>query len=600
MIKNICFKIFFTFIFLLVITIQGQQNKEQEDFLLKTRVLIIDEKYEQAEQLLTQALKSKTESTQFKVRVYSNLVMLYITDNNIDKALHYANALKTISSKTNDKLDDAYTNYCFGRIYLLNDLSEKTLFFANEGLKILEKYPNENYLRSELYRIISLSYSRQGEYTEEYRNYLNKELNAIEKTNSYFDINIVYADAVSFYVLAYNKTKNKSDLDKAFEYAEKSINLVNSNKFPYYSEYAKAAVYNNFASLINQYPYKNYTKEKRRIIAKSYLDQAFSIAEKIKIKNLEMICYTTYAELCPDLSCTKTYLEKAYQLAIDRSVNKRDYIKIYLANALKNIYQNENNYNKAFEYSEQELKFSKISSEKINNNRKKLIEAYYDTEQKKQKITELETANKTSNIQKFLFLGMLIFALIGLVFMIYTFRYKQKLNKQKTNILQAEIKESELVLLLEKEEKTRLKAEQDLLTIQQEQLQKQALAVSLQLNHKNTFIKELKEKLKNNDVNIDRILRDERITENDFAEIKDVVHEVHPNFFKKLNSISKTKLTNLDQKYAAYIYINMDNQKISHILKVDPQTVRVTKYRLKQKLGLDKTQDLQLFLQDLV
>jgi hypothetical protein len=88
--------------------------------------------------------------------------------------------------------------------------------------------------------------------------------------------------------------------------------------------------------------------------------------------------------------------------------------------------------------------------------------------------------------------------------LIYTLRYKQ-------NLLVAERNESELLLQLEHEEKARMKAEQELWAIQQEQLQKQALATSLQLSQKNTFINELKEKAKDiKDFNLDRILKEEQ------------------------------------------------------------------------------------------
>lgn len=63
--------------------------------------------------------------------------------------------------------------------------------------------------------------------------------------------------------------------------------------------------------------------------------------------------------------------------------------------------------------------------------------------------------------------------------------------------------------------------------------------------------------------------------------------------------MSKSKLTNQDLRYAAYIYLNMDNLQIANVLKADPKTVRMTKYRLKQKIGLGKEEDLQAFIQNL-
>lgn len=588
------------FIVLCISSSIGAQSFSNDNLIVKTRILLVDQKYAEAENLLTNELKNKPNNTELKVNIYTNFVMLYVLSDNFDKALYYSNLIKNIATTTQNPLTEAYANYCFARIYLLNNFPEKSVLFANKALEILKKYPNENYLKSELYRIISKSYITENEYSEKYKDYVLQEVEYIEKTNLYFDINVAYTDALLMYMAAYEKTKNQEDLDKIFYYAEKAIALVKSDGLSYYSGHAKASAYNNFASVINQFPYKDYSKEKRIEIGKSYLDQALAIAKKENFKNIEILCYTTYAELCQEKKCAKSYLEKAYEMTQQTKNNKHVDVELYLLKTLKNIYKAEGDHTKALKINEEELNLTKKSAANLERNSKKLIEVYYDLEQKRNQINQLKTKNKANNIQKFLFLGMLIFALIGLTFMFYTFSYRQKLNKQKTNILEKEIKESELILKLEKEEKARLQVEQDLLSVQQEQLQKQALAVSIQLDHKNTFIKDLKEKLKNNDFNIDRILRDERITENDFAEIKDVLQEVHPNFFKKLNSLSKSKLTNLDQKYAAYIYINMDNQKISNILKVDPKTVRVTKYRLKQKLGLDKSQDLRTFLENLI
>ena len=59
-------------------------------------------------------------------------------------------------------------------------------------------------------------------------------------------------------------------------------------------------------------------------------------------------------------------------------------------------------------------------------------------------------------------------------------------------------------------------------------------------------------------------------------------------FFNKLIEVSKNKLTNQDLKYAAYLYLNMDNVQISNVMKVETKTVCMAKYRLKQKIGLEK------------
>ncbi|WP_238557042.1 helix-turn-helix transcriptional regulator [Elizabethkingia anophelis] len=110
----------------------------------------------------------------------------------------------------------------------------------------------------------------------------------------------------------------------------------------------------------------------------------------------------------------------------------------------------------------------------------------------------------------------------------------------------------------------------------------------------------MKEKIKDEKApGMDMILKEEQFADNDFASVQDIIKNVHPHFFKKLAEVSKSKLSNQDIRYAAYIYLNMDNQQIANILKVDSNTVRKTKHRLKTKLGLEKNQDLKHFIQNL-
>ena len=45
--------------------------------------------------------------------------------------------------------------------------------------------------------------------------------------------------------------------------------------------------------------------------------------------------------------------------------------------------------------------------------------------------------------------------------------------------------------------------------------------------------------------------------------------------------------------------MNMNNSQIAETLRVDSKTVSVTKYRLKQKLGLNKDEELDDFIRKL-
>ena len=300
-----------------------------------------------------------------------------------------------------------------------------------------------------------------------------------------------------------------------------------------------------------------------------------------------------------DDKLTEEYFLKAYNLL----QKKNDLItpqKVAILNNLSRWYESKNKLAEALKYEREARELVTEENKKEFENNTKNLEIYYQTEKKNQQIKNLETQNNSFLKQKILYISVIILAVAGLFFMFYNFRYRHRLNKQKTELLQWEKNEAELSIQLEKEEKARLKAEQELLAIQQEQLQKQALATQIQLSHKNTVINDIKEQVKvNNDTNIQKILRDDRLTDNDFNEIQNMIQDVHPNFFKRLSEKSKSKLTNQDLRYAAYIYLNLENQQIANILKVETKTVRMTKYRLKQKLGLDKEEDLHHFIHHL-
>lgn len=85
-----------------------------------------------------------------------------------------------------------------------------------------------------------------------------------------------------------------------------------------------------------------------------------------------------------------------------------------------------------------------------------------------------------------------------------------------------------------------------------------------------------------------------------FEEFSELVQKIHPDFYIELQNRAQQKLTPLDLKYCTYIFMNIDTKDIASLLFVEPKTVRMSKYRLKQKLGLDKEDDLHTFIHRIV
>jgi DNA-binding CsgD family transcriptional regulator len=77
------------------------------------------------------------------------------------------------------------------------------------------------------------------------------------------------------------------------------------------------------------------------------------------------------------------------------------------------------------------------------------------------------------------------------------------------------------------------------------------------------------------------------------------IQQVHPDFFNLIGERAQRKLTLLDLKFCAYLYLKMDTRQIAQLMNVEAKSVRMTRYRIKQKLGLDKEDDLTSFLEGL-
>ncbi|MGV3763265.1 hypothetical protein [Parapedobacter sp.] len=232
------------------------------------------------------------------------------------------------------------------------------------------------------------------------------------------------------------------------------------------------------------------------------------------------------------------------------------------------------------------------------------LEIQYETDKKDGQLKLLAETAALRKRQNYLYGGLALALLIGLVFMFTSYRFKLRYSRERERKLAWEKEEAQryaaMQLKMEKEEQARLKAEQELLELQRQQLQKEALANSVIIERKNDTLNQIRDKLKEGDAHLIRkLLKKETLLHTDFEKIKVQLQELHPGFFKQLNNQAVQKLTLLDQKYCTYIYLKMDTKQIAQTLHIETQSVRMFKYRLKQKLGLPKEMDLEQFIQQI-
>lgn len=259
-------------------------------------------------------------------------------------------------------------------------------------------------------------------------------------------------------------------------------------------------------------------------------------------------------------------------------------------------YTAQNDFKKAVRMYSLSFDFLKQFNEKRREHAAKYLAEVYETEQKEQRILFLDEELPLKEKQNFL---LIIFCVILVGMFIASFVY---LKYHLRNILQnTELKENENRLMeLEKEERL---LENRLHTMEVEKYQKELLAESLVVNHKNKVLADLhlflvqNPMLKEYKTELESILGEQPSSPiSDDLQLN--IDEIHPAFYARLQEKANNKLTSLDMEYCRMIYMNMSSKEMADVLGVDPKTVRISKYRLKRKLGLDKEDDLSRFIEN--
>ena len=74
--------------------------------------------------------------------------------------------------------------------------------------------------------------------------------------------------------------------------------------------------------------------------------------------------------------------------------------------------------------------------------------------------------------------------------------------------------------------------------------------------------------------------------------------EVHKDFHQKLTS-SFPDLTANERRLCAFIVLNLSTKDISSITYQSAHSIKIARYRLRKKLGLDQNENLTAFLHNL-
>jgi len=338
---------------------------------------------------------------------------------------------------------------------------------------------------------------------------------------------------------------------------------------------------------------------------KRSLQEALKEPSYLNTHIIKMECYHRLSALAiseKDYPAATKYLKEAISLlnsGFEKIPAEYSYLAHTLYTDLAESLKREGKYKEAMEYYTIGMENYKHNYDYQLSEISKFIEAKYQLQNHQQELEATQDSLTSKKRQNILYIVVVVVLIMALIFLYLFQRYRIKGLKEreqhqidKTKLLELEKENAEINAQLNNEEAGRL--------------QKELVAGSLLVEHKNKVVKDLKdfisqhEELKKYKRDLQHILLQESSVENNIEDFKTTLKDVHPDFYKRLQEKANNKLTSLDLKYCRLIFLKFSSKEMADMLSVEPKTIRVTKYRLKQKLGLGKDDDLNMFIESVM
>ncbi|WP_114820753.1 helix-turn-helix transcriptional regulator [Chryseobacterium sp. KLBC 52] len=580
--------------------LEGDHISSAEKFRIYnelTEYYRVSDQYTTAEKYVQQQLelakKEQNDAEEVKALTQKGIIKLNQSEyNTIPPIIDAANEIVQKSHNTTAALYAGYLN-----IYYRKALgeSENTIKLIQKALSMVEKQPSEITLNAKLNYLLYGIYTEWND-AENATKYAKKSIELAEKSGNKNLLSSAYSALAVCYSFQHEKTGDLKDLKPVIEMCKKAVALY--HQFPgHVSAHVQAMALLN---LINYYlSYPVITPEIREEIENN-ANEIFALTEHTTlnqgIQAGALGVLSNLASRDQNDALSEQYLLKAEQILLTLKPVYY-HVMINIVKDLAQLYAKQKKYEKAYQYESKVAEYSNLLFDEGQAEIAKRLEAQYQSQKKESELRSLTEKTASLKKEKLLYIGLGIIGLVGAFFMFRSYHFKLRYSIERENKLDTEKHEAEMLIKLQKEEQARLKAEQELLTLQQQKLQSEVLASQLHIQHKNEVLQNLQNQLSDTDINIHQVVKGESRVDNDFEKVRFTIQELHPDFFKNISEKAKQKLTALDLKYCAYIYLGMDTKQIANLLNVEPKSVRMTKYRLKKKFGLDENTALESFFQ---
>jgi tetratricopeptide (TPR) repeat protein/DNA-binding CsgD family transcriptional regulator len=499
-------------------------------------------KFDSSRYFLSQGLTLATRANAYGVMagIHNDFGNIYIEGNNYAKALEeYLISAKLYDSLLHDPIGYSTVLSNIGNIHLVLGNLDKALQYANQVRTLSQEI---NYLKGIAYgqKLIGRIYRKQGkpdsavhEYKEALNNFLKSGdiLNGCELESS---LGNIYYDKKE-YRTALTHLENGLKLARRIHVSIQAAYMYSSMGFSYYE-----------------------LKDLDKAIV--YFDSSRNTAAKIHNAYLMMDAYEMLSKILKEKGNFKQALELHQKFS-------------FLSDSLLRA---ENG--KAVE---------EIQSKYENNQKQAQIELL----QKDQRISRIST-------QALVTVLVLVFVAGGLLISRGQVKVRTARKLAETEkILSDQQKE-----LLEAELKTK-QLQQDQLKQELEFKNKELTTYTLNLIQKNEVLEELRTALEQQDKtigqsSINNILQKLKYSthlDKEWDGFKRYFEQVHTGFFDSLVA-QYPELSAADLKLCALLKLNLETKEMASLLGISPDSVKVSRSRLRKKLNLEAEQNLTLFL----
>lgn len=579
-------------------------------------------------QLAEEAVQlSRKEAASYKVYAYAGRSLVFLKMQHFNKAHTDMDSCLLYATETTDVKARSWAYYQKGRQLAYEEKTKEALPMQLQALQLIKGkgyWAEEAGIYYALYGVFSTWQDLDNE-----DKYAALALNAAQKSNDPNRLCEAWQAMATATEYRYKQTKNKTLLDSTVQSLRNAIAVYRQNEGYIQITELIAIPCINMANAYNEYfPASHQVTDSIR----HYAMMAFNYGAKGKDTRIQAAAFGLLQEDAKrngDYGLAETYLQQALLLILS-SPDPDKYLLSSAQNGLADIAEIKKDFPKALEHYKAYMKTYKELYDIEQTNAGKELEAKYEAKEKERQIKYLKDSEAFNRKQKYLYIGIALALLAGLLFMFRSYHFRLRYSLQKEKLLEqekeearllAKLKEDEAQLLesekqkaelyarlleeqakLKAEEAARLEAEQKVILSQKENLQKEVLAGSLHVEQKNKMLQDLRSRLEEHPgkeirpAELNKLLNRQEHLDSDFEAFKTDLKEIHPDFYRKLQEKADHKLTTLDLKYCAYIYLKRSTKEVANLLGVEAKSVRMSKYRIKQKLGLDKEEELDQYI----